>query len=80
MNFLVDDELLQTCKHVATISRLKYHGPDRSFVPPATSKTATVTFIEVNDKSYAVTARHVIESFRNSALQEGYEDEGYLCV
>ena len=26
MNFLIVDELLHACKHVATISRSKYHG------------------------------------------------------
>lgn len=79
MNFLVDDGLLQACKHVATISRLKYHGLDRSFVPPATSKTATVTFIEISNKSYAVTAHHVIKSFRKEAKKEGSSYEGYYC-
>ena len=80
MNFLVDDELAHACKHVATISRSKYHGMDRLFVPPATSKTATVTFIEINDKSYAMTAHHVIETFRNEAKEEGYSYEGYCCL
>ena len=80
MNFHVDDELLHACKHVATISRSKYHGLDRSFVPPASSKTATVTFIEINDKSYAMTAHHVIKTFRNEAKEEGSSCEGYYCV
>ena len=80
MNFLVDDELLHACKHVATISRLKYHGLDHSLVPPATSKTATVTFIEINNKTYAITAHHVIETFRNEAKEEGSSYEGYYCV
>ena len=49
-------------------------------LPPPSSKTATVTFIEVNNSCYAVTARHVIEAFDCLATADGNECEGYICL
>ena len=49
------------------------------FVPRPAVKTATVTFIEINCKTYAVTARHVIEHFQERAREEGREHEGFYC-
>ena len=51
----------------------------RRFVPLPAVKTATVTFIGINYKTYAITARHVIEHFQERARAEEREHEGFYC-
>lgn len=77
MKLPVHNEVLDACKYAATISRFKFHGMDRRFVPCPAVKTATVTFIEINYKTYAVTARHVIKYFQERARAERREHEGF---
>ena len=67
------------CKHAATLSRLKIHGMDRMFVPEPVAPTGTVSFIEVNDRTYAVTAHHVIDILNGKAKHEGRIHEGFHC-
>ena len=45
---------------------------------PATP-TATVSFIEVNNRTYAVTANHVIDILNGKARCEGRLYDGYFC-
>ena len=78
MEYPFSDALLSACEYAATIARNRFQYPVR-MIPEAFSETATVTFIEIKNKTYAVTARHVIESFRKLAKQEGCEHEGYFC-
>lgn len=80
MDFPVNDAVMKTCRHAATIARWKYQGLERGMVPSASSETATVTFIKINDKTYAVTARHVIETLDCLAAKEGRSFEGYSCI
>jgi hypothetical protein len=80
VDFPVNDEVMKTCRHAATIARLKYQGLERGLVPDAASETATVTFIRINEKAYAVTARHVIEILDGLRSKEGKTFEGYACV
>ena len=80
MKLPVHNEVMDACKYAATISRFKFHGMDRRFVPRPAVKTATVTFIEINYKTYAVTAHHVIEHFQKHAGEEGREHEGFYCL
>lgn len=80
MKLPVHDEVLAACKYAATISRFKFHGMDRRLIPLPAVKTATVTFIEINYKTYAVTAHHVIKHFQKHAREEGREHEGFYCL
>lgn len=80
MDYPVSDELMRACRHAATIARFKYMGHERGLIPEAASETATVTFIKIKDKTYAVTARHVIETLDGLAAREGKRFEGYACV
>lgn len=76
----VNDAVMNACRYAATIARLKFQGLERGLVPAAASETATVTFIKIKDTTYAVTARHVIETLNNLARRDGNEFEGYSCV
>lgn len=80
MQYPVSDELIKAGQHAATISRLKYRGLERLLVPDARSETATVTFIQYGRSTYAVTARHVIQTFDNLAKNDGLLFQGYSCV
>lgn len=80
MDYPLADAVIDTCRHVATIARLKYQGLERGLVPPADSATATVTFVKVKDKTYAVTAHHVIAALDTLAMRDGKQFEGYLCL
>jgi hypothetical protein len=80
MDYPVNDAVMNACRHAATIARLKFEGLERGLVPTAASETATVTFIKFKDKTYAVTARHVIETLDNLAKRDGKQLEGYSCV
>ncbi|KZB71036.1 MULTISPECIES: hypothetical protein [Thalassospira] len=80
IDYPMSDELKNAAQHAATIARLKFQGLERLLVPEAKSETATVSFIEHNNKTYAVTARHVIQTFNNLATQDGRQFEGYSCI
>ena len=77
--FPVHEAVEEACKHAATLSRFKIHGMDRMFVPEPAAPTATVSFIEVNDRTYAVTAHHVINILDGKAKDEGRVHEGFHC-
>lgn len=79
MQYQLSDELKVAGQHAATIARRKYHGLERLLVPDATSETATVTFIRYDGRTYAITARHVIQTFDNLAKNDGVQFEGYSC-
>ena len=76
----VHDGLRDACKFAATVSRFTFRGLDREFLPTASNDTATISFIEFNGTYYALTARHVINGFRESAKKDGKEYEGFLCL
>ena len=78
--FLAHDDVANTCQFAATIARSKFYGLGRDFVPPPSSATATVSFVEIDESCYAVTARHVIQNFKDLASEEGKQYEGYLCL
>ncbi len=80
MKYPVADDVMKACRHAATIARLKFQGMKRGLIPLAASETATVTFIKINVKTYAVTAQHVIEAFSKLAHKDGLLFEGYSCV
>jgi hypothetical protein len=76
----ISEAVNKACRHAATIARLKFQDMERLMAPPPTSKTATVTFIKLNHKTHAVTARHVVETFDKLAQRDGEPFEGYQCV
>lgn len=49
----------------------------RGFVPLPSDPTATVTFVGLGDRTYAVTAYHVIKAFGCLALKDGIDGENY---
>lgn len=57
-------------KHVATLAVHGYR-PGRGAVPTSQELTASVTFLEINGKTYAVTAAHVIDVLNNEAKKLG---------
>lgn len=70
---------LGTIAHATTIALFRErHESDRGGVPKPTDPTGTVTFIRYRDKTYAVTARHVIEALDKLAAKEGI-NPFYLC-
>src|SRR4051812_7645688 len=77
--FPVADLLNDACKFCATFARAKLANfMERRFVPRAGDDTATVSFIEFEGNTYAVTADHVIKGFKRQAGDEGIELEGYF--
>jgi len=77
--FAFADELQSSGQHCATIARAKAQGFfRRGFVPEVDDPTATVTFILFEDKTYAVTAGHVIDIFKAAAIEDGCDPEGYF--
>ena len=79
LTYPVHEAVTEACKYAATLSRYKFRGLDRRFVPAPADLTATVTFVQVNGRTYAVTAHHVIESFGKQARAEGIDHESYYC-
>jgi hypothetical protein len=80
MRYPVAEALSGAGRHAATIARHKFRGLERGLIPNAGEETATVTFVKINGRTYAVTARHVIQTFDKLACQDGAEFEGYSCV
>ncbi len=73
------DGLKVAGKFCSTIARAKMREfVARRFIPRAKDDTATVTFIEFENKTYAVTAYHVIEVFRRQAEADGVYPEGFF--
>ncbi len=75
-----DDLIKLACKCCATIARAKVQNWwKRKFIPAPNDPTATVTFVAFDGRTYAVTAWHVIEIFKEAALSEGIRHpEGYF--
>ena len=72
------NDLKRACRYCATISRANLDEfITRGFVPRHTDATATVTFIQFDNRTYAVTAHHVIETFRRQAAMQSVEQELY---
>ena len=73
------DELRDAGKLCATIARAKMSEfISRRFIPRAKDDTATVSFIELEERTYAVTAHHVIKGFQAQAEVDGVVAEGYF--
>ncbi len=73
------DEVLHAGKFCATIARARVaHFHRRRFIPTPRDDTATVSFVKFEGKTYAVTARHVIEAFAAQAAAEGIVNESYF--
>jgi hypothetical protein len=73
------DPLQNACRYCATIARAKSEEFfRRGFVPEAHEPTATLTFIAIAGKTYAVTAAHVIDIFKGLAEKDGSHPESYL--
>lgn len=60
------DDLSKPCRYCAPISYVQTERLTSQPVPDPTEPTATVTFIQFRDRTYAVTAAHVVNSFRAS--------------
>lgn len=79
VEFAFADEMQQAHLYCATIGRAKLEKfYERRFIPEPADDTATVTFIEFEGKTYAVTAAHVIEAFAQQADAEKIEHESYF--
>src|SRR5262249_37299479 len=73
------DELQSACECCATIGRAKLEDWwRRRLVPKPEDATATVTFVAIDGRTYAVTAWHVIDIFSTAASSEGVDPEGYF--
>jgi hypothetical protein len=73
------DELRDASKLVPqSLVRKCRNSSDRRFIPRAKDDTATVSFIELEQRTYAVTAYHVIKGFRSQAEEDGVPPEGYF--
>jgi hypothetical protein len=73
------DRVLSAHRHCATFARAKVEEfYRRRFIPKATDDTATVTFIRFEDKTYAITAAHVIKAFERQAAADGVKHESYF--
>jgi hypothetical protein len=71
VQFAFADEFKRACRYCATIALINLKNvPQRWLTPHATEDTATVTFIRFKDRTYAVTAWHVIDSFRRLAARD----------
>ena len=78
--YAVADGVRDGCRHCATLSRFKYRSEGmRGVLPTFGEPTATVTFLKVNGRDYAVTANHVIEAFEAQRRGEEIAFEGYFC-
>lgn len=76
--FAFADGVQRACRHCATLARAETRYIfERGWIPRPEDETATVTFVRFEGKTYAVTARHVIEGFQRLAAKHGIEHEGY---
>lgn len=72
------DELQRASRHCATIGRAQLgRFFERGLVPRRGDATATVSFIRFEGKTYAVTAKHVIETFLRQARLENAGPEPF---
>jgi len=72
------DDLAHACKYVATLGVHGYR-PDRQFVPHPDEPTGTVTFIRLREKTYAVTAAHVVDELNKYAVKHGMTEGSFFC-
>jgi hypothetical protein len=73
------NELKTACRYCATISRAKFEKFfQRQFIPEPTDDTATVTFIKLEQRTYAVTAGHVVQQFEQQAVRDGIAPTCYF--
>jgi len=77
--FLFSDDLRRPLQFCATIARGRVDRfLTRGWIPLATDPTATVTFVRFADRTYAVTANHVICAFHAEASKAGNAFEPYV--
>jgi hypothetical protein len=66
--FEAADALQNACRHCATIGSARLSEIfTKGLVPQATDDTATVTFVKINGRTYAVTAQHVIDHLQSQS-------------
>lgn len=79
VNLPFADPLKTACRHCATIARARTAEMfKRRLVPRQDDDTATVTFIKLEGRTYAVTAWHVIEIFCRQAVKDNVAPEAYV--
>src|SRR4051794_29219364 len=67
-DYIFADGLQDACKHCATLSLGNLTNLFKNgLAPTGADETATVTFVECEGRTYAVTANHVIQGFRKAA-------------
>ncbi len=82
----IADDLMKAGKFCAAISRFEYRTDianskslRRGGVPYENEPTATVTFIEYEKRTYAFTAKHVVDILDKLDISEGKASKGYFC-
>jgi hypothetical protein len=77
--FAFAENLQNACKYCATIARARTADWwKQNLVREPGDPTATVTFIRIEGRTYAVTAWHMIKIFREVAAEDGVDVEGYF--
>lgn len=71
-------DLVHAGKHAATLALHRYR-PDRGFVPTEDEPTGTVTFLEIEGKTYALTAAHVIDILNKAASEYGMPHGSFIA-
>lgn len=71
-------DLAHAGKHAATLALHRYR-PDRGFVPTEGEPTGTVTFIEIEGRTYALTAAHVIDILNKAASKCGMPHGSFIA-
>jgi len=70
-------DLAHAGKHAATLALHAYRS-DRGFVPTEKEPTGTVTFLEIDGKTYAVTAAHVVRILNKAANEYGMPEGSFI--
>jgi len=79
VHYEIADELDKATRFCATLARAKTaEFMNRGFVPRHSDLTATVSFVGLGDRTYAVTAYHVVSAFKELALEDGIDGENYF--
>jgi hypothetical protein len=71
-------DLADAGKHAATLALHRYR-PGRGFVPAEGEPTGTVTFLEIDGKTYALTAAHVIDILNKAASECGMPHGSFIA-
>lgn len=71
-------DLDHACKHAATLAVYGYRL-GRGMVPTENEPTGTVTFLEIEGKTYAVTAAHVIDILNKAAKERGAPQGSFIA-